>query len=222
MTSNLSAVISSLSPHSVYNVSIAASTGTSGLGTPTILSINTGSALSNESHHSLSSSISSRSSSSSTKSSVTVSITSKSTLSHTTEGNKVTMKSSSSPSDTQSHTNANTSLQDLPVIVAGSLTAGLVLIFLLGVLIYHCLKNKKRRQKEQNYMMFYAYEDIGSLHPEDPARNNRLQQTQLTSPEVRKATSYGCKQDVSILKTQVCICCLYFFLIIVSVFEIPS
>lgn len=46
---------------------------------------------------------------------------------------------------------ADSSLQDLPVIVAGSLTAGLVFIFLLGVLIYHCVKNKKKRQKEQNY-----------------------------------------------------------------------
>ncbi|GAB1605574.1 hypothetical protein Ahia01_000839500, partial [Argonauta hians] len=261
LTSNLSAIISSLAPHSVYNVTISATTGSSGLGVPTVLTVKTGSPSRNGSRHhhtttattttsssnnnnnkvATSSHKNKNNSSSSSSSSVTVvgmvtkqaALTTRHTPTTTAAaatlaaegGGKVVIKpggigggggtggssngggGGGSVGDGQSaHADDNSALQDLPVIVAGSLTAGLVLIFLLVLLIYHCLRTKKRRQKEQNYMMFYAYEDIGTLQPEDPSRPHRHhhhhQQTQLTSPEQRKATSYGSKQDVNILKTQ--------------------
>lgn len=194
VTSNLSTVLTNLLPHSRYNVSISASTSTGGLGNPTMVTFTTGASLQNSSLYK------STVHNNSWNVPTTSATTTPKILSTSSYTSYTSMKSGSG--SLMPRASADSSLQDLPVIVAGSLTAGLVFIFLLGVLIYHCVKNKKKRQKEQNYMMFYAYEDIGGLHPDDPVRHNRLQQTQLTSPEVRKATSYGCKEDVPIIKTQ--------------------
>ena len=93
------------------------------------------------------------------------------------------MKSGSG--DSVPRASADSSLQDLPVIVAGSLTAGLVFIFLLGVLIYHCVKNKKKRQKEQNYSkskFFFIVNTIGKLEITASSHQKKKKKKKMHSP----------------------------------------
>lgn len=144
VTSNLTTLLTSLLPHSRYNVSISASTSTGGLGNPTMVTITTGTPLQNSSLYK--STVHNNSWNVPTTSAATTPkiLPTPSETSYTSMIN--------GPGVSVPRASADTSLQDLPVIVAGSLTAGLVFIFLLGVLIYHCVKNKKKRQKEQNYI----------------------------------------------------------------------